>query len=84
MALVQISIKVEASVREQIKHLINHGKYQDVADFTAKAIYEKLEREGVDVHEPLKKQIIDLIRYDSDIRSTLEAVVLSTNIKFEK
>jgi len=76
--------KVEPSVKKRIKSLVDDGKYRDMRDFTAKAIHEKLEREGIDEREAFKKQLIDLVRYDVDIRSALEAVVLATNIKFEE
>ena len=84
MALVQINVKVASSIKKRIKNLVERKRYRDVEDFIVEAIQEKLEREGMDAHEEFKNQLIDLVRYDADTRSALEAVVLSTNIKFEK
>ena len=71
MGLVQIGVKVDQSVKDRIKTLVESGKYRDMTDFAAKAILEKLEREDTDELARFKKSMMELLISDPDIHEIL-------------
>jgi Arc/MetJ-type ribon-helix-helix transcriptional regulator len=77
MGLVQVGVKMDISIRERIKALVNEGKYRDMTDFAVKAILEKLEREEMDERTRLKIMMLDLILSDPDIREAIDDAVIS-------
>lgn len=67
MTLTQIGVRVDTSVKDQIKRLVDEGKYRDITDFAAKAIHEKLERENFQESDKIKQAIFEIIRSNSEM-----------------
>lgn len=82
MGLVQIGVRVDTSVKDQIKQLVDAGEYRDITDFAAKAIQEKLKREIVPEHEKLKQTLLDRIRCSSNITIDLNESDFTITGKF--
>jgi len=80
MAGVQINTRVPPEMRDEIKSLIDAGKYRDQTDFILSAIREKLDRDALDSRELFKKQLVDFLRADSDVRAILKELARSEAI----